>query len=220
MKVLAGVGALIAFSILCTSHLFALENEQYGKAGGQRLSINYKQDEKVIHIYRGGKDFIIPLSGYEAKELNIKDIDFDGNDEILFLDLTGVSTGGELRLFYWVNESPTEIDEEYFANKITLRHLDRRVYILLWQHDTEDLFYCNEVLFFKNGVLLEEISQKVWSEIITSYKKIAASEKSNWRKSRYYSYLAMAYQKIGSRTQAAQYLKKAKTLDPQNPFTE
>lgn len=220
MKVVAGISVLLAILAFYFTTLFALENEWQGKAEGQRFSINYKQDEKSISIHEGDKHEKIPLSGYAVKELHVKDIDFDGNDEVFFLDITGESVGGELRLFYWINGKVAEINEEYYANKITLKQLNRKIYILLWQHDTENLLFCSEVLFMRQGKLLSEHSQKVWDEIIKSYNQSVASEKSKWRKSRYYTYIAMAYQKVGNKTKADQYMTKAKILDPKNPFAK
>ncbi len=219
MKILTGF-VVIFILVLCSSQLFAIENEWHGKANGRWFIITYKQDEKIINISIDNKLSKIPLSGYTIKEMYIKDINSDGNDEVFFLDLAGESAGGELRLFFWNNGRVTEIAEEYSANKITLKQLNRETYILLWQHDIEDLFFCNEVLLFRDGKLLEATSQKVWDEIIVDYTNTAILEKNKWRKSRYYSYLAMAYQKIGNKNEAKQYFNKAKTIDPQNPFAE
>lgn len=218
MKVFKMAALSIIISALYISHLLAADNEWYGQANGQKFTITYKQDEKAIYYHIDNNRIKIPLSGYAIKEMHIKDVNYDGNDEFFFLDLSGESVGGELRFFYWDNGRPTEINEEHFANKLTFKQHDRKLYILLWQHDIDDLLYCSEVLLFKDGKLIKEITQNVWNEIIADYEKLAATEKIKWRKARFYSYMALAYKKIGNITKSYQYFSKAKTLDPKNPL--
>jgi len=210
---------LIAFFMISISNILASGTEWYGKAEGEIFTVAYEQDEKNVFVDSKKEHAQINLSGHTAKDFHIRDIDGDGNDEIIFLDQTGASVGGELRIFYWLAGKAVEIDEEYYANRITLKH-NQKLHVLLWQHDTENLYFCSEILSFQQGKLSKEKSHRVWNAIIMDYKKAIASEKRNWRKSRYYAYMAMTHQNLGDKTKAEQFFNKARRLDDANPFVQ
>jgi hypothetical protein len=210
--------AAITLASLIVFFISVVGNEWHGKTEEELFTVSYKQDERKVYIDRKKERVTIVLSGYAATDFYIRDIDGDGNDEILFLDQAGASVGGELRLFRWDSGKAVEIDEEYYANKITIKKLNKKHFLMLWQHDTDNLYYCSEVLSLQKGGLLKEASHMAWDGIIMDYRKSVASEKSNWRKSRYYAYMAMAYQNLGNKTKADQFFTKAKRLDTANPF--
>lgn len=217
MKHIATYAALMGF--LCFgANAWAMNNVWHGRAEGKLFTVTYSPNKKNVSITQNNKDFLEKLDGYAATDFYIKDLNNDNNDEIVFLDLAGASVGGELRLFYWDSGKLIEANAEYYANNVTLKHLTNYTYILLWQHDTDGLFYCDKILLFQKGELLETRNARIWDSVIDAYKKSLFIEKIRWRKSRLYAYIAIAYQKLGNKSKADRYMDKAKDLDSKNPF--
>ncbi len=190
-----------------------------GKAGNKIVELRYRNYDKNIRLTLSGQGIMISLSGYDAKDFIIKDINGDGNDEILFLDLSGISVGGELRVLIWNGQEYEEVEEEYSANLIQLKIFNNHYYVLLIQHDTEDLFYVSDILFLKDKHLSSKVPKNLWGEIVHEYylDKIKTT-KQNWKKSRYYAYCYLAYKDLGEIKKANEYYDKARKLDQANPL--
>ena len=191
-----------------------------GKEENKLFSVIANKSNNGLKVRLGTKIFPLLLAGYDFTDIHVQDIDGDGNDEIFFLDQSGVSVGGELRVLYWKSDVLKEVGEEYYANKMTIEKDDDKALLLLWQHDNEALFYCNEIVFFSKGKLFEYNSRKGWEEIIENYNRSVNHVKDKETKSRYYSYIALIYKKLGEESKSKEYFLKAKTLDTNNPFVE
>lgn len=208
----------VAFFLLinCLSaHLFAQEQEYAltGKVGRQPLDVRYQPGSKELQVRVENRSFSIALSGYTVKDLLVYDLDLNGVDEVIFLDLAGVSAGGELRILSWNGRQFEEPTEEYSANSIKVERVKGGSYILLLQHDTEGLYSVSNALMLKSNHLYESDSEDVWREVIGRYIEQIEESKENWERSRYFSYISLAYDKLREI-----YLEKAKELDANNPF--
>ena len=196
-----------------SAHLFAEEYVLTGKVGRQPLEVRYQPGSKELKVRVENRSFSITLSGYTVKDLLVYDLDLNGVDEVIFLDLAGVSAGGELRILNWNGRQFEEPAEEYSANSIKVEKVKGGSYILLLQHDTEGLYFVSNALVLKSNHLYESDSEDVWREVIGRYIKQIELSKETRKKSRYFSYISLAYDKL-----RAIYLEKAKELDSSNPF--
>jgi len=182
------------------------------------FSVNYSKDSHNIRIEIQDKAYNFELTGYDATNFYIGDINNDGNDEVVYLDLSGVSAGGELQILIWNGDSFREVQGEYYATTLRIDCVNNHSYILLMQHDTQDLFYVSDVLKLKNMSLYRSREKSPWNKIITEYTAQMNGKMENWKKSRYHAYIASAYKIIGNVKKAKYHFKRASQLDKHNPL--
>jgi len=209
----------LLFSLLFVDNALAGERVLNGKIGSTDFQVRYKNYGQQITIIRNAKEQIVKLTGYTPDSVVVQDIDGDKNDEVLFLDLFGISVGGNLRIIYWDGNAFTEVtDDDYTANRYEIRTFDGKSYVFLIQHDSMDLYYVDNILSLIDKRLVSYESKPIWNSLADYYIKKAKASKDNWEKSRYYSYAYGIFGDIGENDKAAACYRKALKLDKDNPI--
>jgi|SRR5581483_8425342 len=173
----------------------------------------------VVSIKFGEGSIEFPLVGYDANNVIVKDFNNDHNDEIIFLDLGGVSVGGRVRLITWEHDRPVEIKVDRVANRLSFIDYHDSTYLILEQHVTKNLFYVGDVLSFDGKKLGHNTNIDLWDRVI---KQKLLSKVPNLKsledKSLIYSFAYLAYKKINRNALAMEYFNKAKEIFPDNPY--
>jgi hypothetical protein len=172
-----------------------------------------KNNQQITLSY-SGISTVFNLSGYTANNCILVP---DGKYFwVVFIDMAGQSAGGEVRTIFF-NGNFKEIENDKSANHMTVKKYKNDHFLCLWQHDVDDLSYVSDILLVKNG-LVRSTGKKIWHKLIQDYENKASNEKTLWKKSRYYSYIAMTYKIIGDISSANKNLKKARDFDSNNPW--
>lgn len=210
---------ILSFVVL-PCHVWSNDYFAKGKVASAFYQVNYSKDSHRITIIMRDEVYNFELTGYDATNFYIGDINHDGNDEVVFLDLSGVSVGGELRILIWNGKSFEEVQDEYFASVIRVDRIKNHYYILLVQHDTQDLFYVSDVLELDKMSLNPSRVASVWKKIISDYIKQMNRKIEDWKKSRYHAYIAIAYKIIGDGKKTKYHFNRARQIDKHNPLLE
>ena len=204
---------LMIFSLNCNANVSVIT----GKIGNTQYTVTYNLSGKNI-VVTNEKEFKFKLSGYAVDNIFVKDLNSDGNDEIIYLDLSGISVGGNLNIIFWNGNTFKKITTDKYSNKISLLEDNNKIYILLMQHDTDDLYFVSDLYVFKNFKILESKSNSAINKLIKEYEEKANTSKEDWIKSRYYSYISILYKKVFNNKQVIKYQEKARLYDENNPF--
>ena len=192
-----------------------------GYAGGRHFVMQYRPQDHQIEFRRGAERFVFPLRGYVASDFYLLRNSISSDAAVCFLALEGQSVGGELRLIFWNGKAFADAKTtSYFGTSLRKMNVRRKSFILVLQHDTEDLSYVLNVLRWNGKMLSLSTDRTPWERVIEEYKRLAVRSIEKWKKSRYASYAAMAYSKIGKEDEAKRWRDKARALDRTNPFAQ
>jgi len=187
----------------------------------RHVQVEFLRGSKSVSIVVDGHAFKENLNGYAASDLTSIEPFVNENSTVVFLDIQGVSVGGDLRVFTIENGNPKEIVNDYSGNKITVEIISKEKYVVLWQHDTKNLYYVSNLLVVQNGKLHNISKTDVWKAIINNeYMPHLQEQRDNFTASRYMFYIGEVYKKIGEASLAKSYLVRAGNLDPNNKQIE
>ena len=210
---------LLGILTLILKPAFAADLVMRGDVGKQSFEVRYRDQSKEVRVDFLGVTYSFSVTGYAVANVLVRDMDGDGNDEVMFLDYAGVSVGGDLRVLRWSGKAFEEVGNSYFTSSLEVPNVGKSRYLALIQHDTGDLNFVDKVLILDGAKIQESASREVWEKIIGDYYQPSLSKTADdWALSRYNSYIAMAYGKARESWKAVPYWSSARTLDSDNPF--
>lgn len=154
-----------------------------------KLNLCYQTSTKNLEIESRGRTWDIKLFGYsitEPEELTLS----EGRVAVAVVDLTGLSAGGEVRIFLFDGESLKQScsDAGLYAN--FLLTLDNRR-IALMQHVTKNYYEASSILEVSPSGWRQTSDSTAWNLIIKKYKQAYRQNQVN--KADYYASMARAY---------------------------
>ena len=218
---------LLMVSIFMVSSIRGVCNDAglTGHVGKEKFSVSIqltKNDEEnnnvTVVLELGGKAQKIKYPGYDTGHLVLRDLNGDGNDEILFLSYQGADLY-DLGVIGYKDGNFQAFDADDFAGRdFDLIAFDKKYLVALKEMDGKDLYYFSDLADLKDQKLVANSTPEVWEYVVQNvYLKWLEREKSDRGKSRINSYIYLAYKKIGKTSLADGYYQKAKALDPANP---
>lgn len=218
---LAGViVAILATDLTMQSDVAAGADVQMsGHVSNLQFRVEYQEQAREVRVAWDTRAMSFPLAGYAVRDLLVTDLRRDGNDQIIFSDVVGVSSGGDLRCLIWSGSSFSDEDTGFAASSVKVMEESDARYLLLIQHDTEDLFFVSDILTLNGSKLVSSTSRVGWEAVVREfYEPHMMSTSDAWKLGRYNSYTAMAFDKANLPMQASAYRQRASKFDPDNPF--
>lgn len=213
-----------ALLILFGKPAFSKEELLTGHIGKDKYSISIqvtKDDPEnnnvVVVLGLGGKVQKIKFPGYDTGHLVVRDLNSDGNDEVLFLYYQGAKLY-DLGLIGYKDGNFQAFDADDFGGKDFDLIAYHKKYLVALKQEDGDNYYFTDLAELKNQKLVAVNTTEAWENLIQNvYLPRLEKEKSDQGKSRINSYIYLVYKKIGKTSLADCYYKKAKALDSTNP---
>jgi hypothetical protein len=184
----------------------------------QGLSYTIDGTDRQIIIVGNDKKIVYSASGSAISKVDKFDCGPLGSG-LMFLDLSGVSVGGAVRLFC-SSTVPSLIGGEFFAARLGVLEWQGHYYIELLQHDTENNFFVSNILTIHSMKLVSVTNTKAWEPVIRRYRDWRARLHNPSEKARIACYLALAEHMSGQDIAARKEIVDTLGTSSANPLCE
>lgn len=136
----------------------------------------------------------LPMSGYTLTKPQTMSLPgHPGGLVIAFVDLTGISAGGRVRILRW-RESGLQVNAgpPLYANTVSLLRAHQNVYLVLFQHYTRNDYYADRIIRISAAGWRATRSPRAWWALIARYHRALVHAATVRDKAADYAFMAAA----------------------------